>query len=123
MTAWSIERMTPSGWDRVRAVRLRALRGAPDAFGTTYAEDAVRPPASWRERLAAPDAVTFLATADGRDVGLVVGTPYEGRAGCAGLFAMWVDPDERGRGVGDGLVGAVVEWATRSGFERILLDV
>ena len=28
-----------------------------------------------------------------------------------------------GRGVGDGLVGAVVAWAKRNGYARVLLDV
>ena len=35
----AIERMTPEGWQRVRAVRLRALLDAPDAFATMLAED------------------------------------------------------------------------------------
>jgi GNAT superfamily N-acetyltransferase len=112
--------MGPEGWARVRAVRLRALADAPDAFGTTLAEDEARPPASWRSRLEARDVATFVAVVEGRDVGLAVGAPYDG---VAGLFAMWVAPEARRRGVGGALVGAVVEWARGGGHPRVLLDV
>ncbi|MHC5010036.1 MAG: GNAT family N-acetyltransferase [Planctomycetota bacterium] len=120
---WRIDRMTPEDWERVRAIRLRSLADAPDAFGTTLAEDEVRPLAEWRTRLENPEAATFLATADGEDVGLVTGVAYDGRPGAAGLFGMWVAPESRGHGIGGALVDAVVTWARAAGFDRILLDV
>ncbi len=123
MELWKIERMGPGGWERVRAVRLRALADTPDAFGTLLADDAALPPDAWRRRLAASDGATFLAAAEGRDLGLAVGRPYEGFAGAAGLFGMWVDPAARGRGVGGALVDAVTDWARGAGYARVLLDV
>ncbi len=115
--------MGPDGWERVRAIRLRALREDPDAFGTTLAQDAVRPPEVWRERLAGGATATFLVRSAGADVGLAVGSPFRGREGAAGLFAMWVAPEARGKGVGDRLVEAVVLWARSIGYERVLLEV
>jgi ribosomal protein S18 acetylase RimI-like enzyme len=122
-TTCAIERMQPDGWQRVRAVRLRALADAPDAFGTTLAEDEARPLAVWRTRLEAPEAATFVAIVDGLDVGLAVGRPHDGREAAAGLFGMWVAPGCRGRGVGDALVDAVIAWAQAGGYRRVLLDV
>ena len=121
-----IERMTHEAWERVRAIRLRSLADAPSAFAVTLAEDAARPAASWRERLAASDAATFVARADGADgadVGLVVGASFRGREPAAGLFAMWVAPEARGAGVGARLVDAVVAWARERGHPRLLLEV
>jgi len=118
-----IERLGASDWERVRAVRLRALAEAPDAFGTTFAQDEARPPEEWRARLADPRAATFVATADGKDVGLVTGRKYEGYDGAGGLFGMWVAPSHRGRGIARELIDAVVAWARDSGFNRLLLDV
>lgn len=115
--------MDAEGWARVRAVRLRALTEAPDAFGTTLAEDECRSREEWRARLEDPDAATFLASSEGHDLGLATGSRYHGRTGAAGLFGMWVDPAHRGRGIGDALVDAVVAWARASGYERVLLDV
>ena len=118
-----VERIGLDGWERVRAVRLRALRDAPDAFGMTLAQEQARTPASWRERLTDPAAATFLAVDGQADVGLIVGRAYEGEPGAAGLFAMWVAPARRGRGIAQGLVDAVVAWARAGGFRRVLLDV
>jgi GNAT superfamily N-acetyltransferase len=41
----------------------------------------------------------------------------------ADLTSMWVDPGERGQGVGSALVAAVVDWARESGFEQVFLWV
>ena len=125
MPGWLIQRSTPDDWQRVRAIRLRALADAPDAFGTTLAEDEARPLAEWRERLTRGGSATFVATQveGGADVGLVTGAAYDGRAGDAGLFGMWVAAPFRGRGVASALVDAVIAWARASGYHRLLLDV
>jgi ribosomal protein S18 acetylase RimI-like enzyme len=36
---------------------------------------------------------------------------------------MWVAPEARGRGVGEELITAVVDWARASSFARLALDV
>ncbi len=123
MPGWTIERLGPSEWERLRAVRLRALADAPDAFGTTLARDEARPPEEGSARLADPGAATFIAIADGEDAGLATGRDYEGQEGAAGLFGMWVAPSHRGRGIGGALVDAVVAWARARGSGRVLLDV
>jgi ribosomal protein S18 acetylase RimI-like enzyme len=115
--------MGPAQWERVRAIRLRALADAPDAFATTHADAAARPPEHWRERLADDASRTFLASVAGEDVGLVVGSVYREAPGSAGLFGMWVVPEGRGRGIARALVATVVAWARAAGYRRLLLDV
>lgn len=118
-----MRRAVVADWERVRAIRLRALGDAPDAFGMTLAEELDRSEASWKARLDDPGIATFLATSGDRDVGLVVGGRWDDEPDAAGLFAMWVAPEARGTGVGGALVDAVVGWARDLGRRRLLLDV
>ena len=55
--------------------------------------------------------VTYLAIDDNDDaVGLVVGFVSQ-EPGVADLMSMWVHPNNRGTGVGDDLVRALVAWS------------
>ena len=100
---------------------MRALRDAPDAFGSTAAEEAARPPESWKEQLS--ELPTFVAVIEGRDVGLVRFDPDEECSETGWLDSMWVSPEVRGSGVGGALIDAVIEFATSAGFARLELDV
>jgi GNAT superfamily N-acetyltransferase len=118
-----IERIGPEGYERVRDVRLRALVDAPDAFWVTAEQEAATTAAEWRQRLARPDAATFVASRDGADVGLAVGAPHHEHEGDAGLYAVWVAPQARGSGAGSALVQAVVDWARAAGHGSLRLEV
>ncbi|MBX3465895.1 MAG: GNAT family N-acetyltransferase [Planctomycetes bacterium] len=116
-----VARLTPVEGERLRALRLASLRDAPHAFASTHEEAAARPPESWRQQLV--ELATFVAVADGVDVGLVRAGPFTEDAGAAMLLSMWVAPQARGAGVGDALIDAVVDWARDEGFARVVLDV
>lgn len=64
----------------------------------------------------------FAAVVSDRVAGLAAGgdSTY---TGTAALTSLWVDPSARGRGIGDSLVVAVLEWAKDAGFEQVLLWV
>jgi GNAT superfamily N-acetyltransferase len=116
-----IERLGAGEGERLRAIRLRALQDSPDAFATTYQEAAARPPESWERQV--EELATFVATAGGRDLGLVRGAPHE-RIGDAGyLISMWVAPEARRQGIGSALIDALLQWATTRGLTRLILDV
>ena len=116
-----IRRLAAEEAPRLRAIRLRSLAEAPDAFATTYDEAASLPLSSWTAQLR--KIVTFVAVVDGEDVGLVRGARDDSHADAAWLISMWVSPEVRGQGVGEALIDAVVEWARGSGARRLLLDV
>jgi GNAT superfamily N-acetyltransferase len=117
----SIIHVGPTDWRRQRTIRLRALADAPDAFAGTLAAEQQLTEADWKARLEREDAAMFLAvSSEGADLGLAVGAPY---GTVAGLYAMWVAPETRGRGVGGRLVDAVIDWATRRGHAAVRLDV
>lgn len=116
-----IARLRPGEEERLRTIRLRALRDSPDAFGSTAAEVAARAPESWAEQLSA--LPTFVAVSEGRDVGLVRFSPDEELGDTGWLLSLWVSPAARGTGVGAALVDAVIQLAASKGLARLLLDV
>jgi len=119
----AVERVGAEDWQRVRALRLRTLDDAPDAFWVTAQEEAATSSAEWRRRLLRSDNATFVAHDNGVDVGLAVGAPHYEDEGDAGLYGLWVAPEARGRGVGHALVQSVVMWAGAAGYPCVRLEV
>jgi ribosomal protein S18 acetylase RimI-like enzyme len=115
-----VRRLQPAEWAAYREVRRSALRDAPWAFGSTLAEADRLSEADWRQRLT--DRAIFVARVRGLSVGLVAGVAAE-TPDAAELISLWVDPDWRGRGIGDQLVSTVIDWATEHGFRTIQLWV
>ena len=118
-----VRRLTPDDVDILRDVRLRALEDAADAFWTTYALEAAYGAEDWRRWLTS--AALFVAE-DGTGapaVGLAGGIADPRRTGAALLVSMWVDPEHRGTGLADRLVGAVTAWAASEGRTALRLHV
>ena len=103
-------------WPALRDIRLHALREAPDAFSSTYADQVLLGEAHWRQRISGgglflayvpavspPEASTF------EPAGMAGG--YQEAPGVVELISMFVRPQARGRGVGEALIDAVIGWA------------
>ncbi len=120
-TGAKVEPLGPHEARRLRDVRLRALRDAPDAFETTFESAAGWADDSWAQQLASLPA--FVAVRGGSDVGMVRGAMDEDRADTAWLISMWVAPEARRHGVGGLLVDRVILWAREQNLARLLLDV
>jgi ribosomal protein S18 acetylase RimI-like enzyme len=122
-----VEVVGPDRWRQVRELRLAALADTPDAYGMTLDHEQGQPETWWRERLQREDAATLVASIvgerDARPVGLSVVGPWNGDAEAVGLFAVWVAPAGRGRGVGDALISVAIEQARGRGARRLLLHV
>ncbi len=116
-----IVRFTRADAPRFRALRLRALRDSPNAFGSTYERASSRSLDDWARGI--EDLATFVAVADGVDIGMVRGARDRDEASSAWLISMWVAPDHRRTGVGNALIDEVVGWARAEGYSRIKLDV
>jgi len=116
---WKLRRLLPDDWAEFRALRLRALADAPDAFGSTTAEAERLTDGQWRHRLGS--RMTIAAESGGTLVGVGAGTTEEPPG--AELVSMWVDPAWRGQGIGDALVRSVERWAIEQGFSRLRLWV
>ena len=121
-----IRRSRPSEWEALRDLRFRALRSDPLAFGSTLAEELNFDDRRWRQR--ALDGAQSRASsqwvaevASGRLIGSVVIAEVEDQV-C--VFAMWLEPRYRGRGIGAHLLDTGLRWA-RSTFpgRSVYLDV
>lgn len=115
-----IQRLTPGEGPRLRTIRLRALRDAPDAFASTFAEADALPPDAWEQQLV--ELATFVAVLDQSDVGMARGATLDDEL-VGFLISVWVAPEARSQGIGEALIDAVVAWARQSGLERLLVDV
>ena len=74
----------------------------------------------WRSALV--DRARFVAESAGEVIGTVGGGASD-VTGSAALTALWVAPAARGRGVGEALVNAVLEWAKDADHEQVMLWV
>jgi GNAT superfamily N-acetyltransferase len=105
----------------LRELRLQALRGAPEAFGSTYEREVGRSTSDW-QRWMSPGA-TFILYAPEEARGMVAGQRDETDPAGVHLMAMWVHPKIRGSGGAGELVSAVVGWAKSEGAKYVRLKV
>ncbi|GHH50910.1 GNAT family N-acetyltransferase [Lentzea cavernae] len=112
-----IHQVAPDEWRLWRDIRLEALSSDPEEFGSTLAVEQEFDEAEWRERAAEGLKVVAL---DDDPVALVAATAKpEGLY----LYSMWVRPSHRGRGLGEGLLKAVLAWAVQEGWKVVRLRV
>jgi ribosomal protein S18 acetylase RimI-like enzyme len=122
-------RLEPDEWPRFRDIRLRSLKDSPEAFGGTYEGERGSDETRWRGWVTGDgwegDVAAFLAEdpATGGSIGIAVCALFDAEPGTAHLFAMWVDPGARNRGVGRALVRAVVARAKQRRAHELMLCV
>jgi ribosomal protein S18 acetylase RimI-like enzyme len=123
----SVRRIEAEDWALARALRLRALADAPDAFARTLDEELAMPEARWRERAQANElgvsSAGFFALYAGGACGLAVGVWCAGETPSVELNALWVAPEARRTGAGRALIEAVCDWARERGAARVELEV
>ena len=119
----SLRRLGVDDWQLWRSLRLQALTEAPYAFGSSLSDWQGKGDTEtrWRGRLA---DVPFNIVADWQETaaGMASGTAPT-PTGSVELLSMWVAPFARGRGVGESLVTAVIQWARQERASRVDLAV
>jgi ribosomal protein S18 acetylase RimI-like enzyme len=122
-----IREVRPAEWRSLKRLRLRALKTDPDAFGRTLDEERAQPDTAWQEWAAEGWGLgaqaTFVAVDGDRWLGIGVCVIPRAETRTATVFAMWVDPSARRRGVGQQLLRALTEWASSREAEELLLEV
>jgi ribosomal protein S18 acetylase RimI-like enzyme len=117
----------PAEWETFRDLRLESLEESPDAYGSTLARERAADETAWRGWLTGEgwnaDLVALVAEEDGSPAGIAVCARFHDDPSVAHLFAMWVRPSSRGRGLGRALVAAVIERAAGFGVDELVLRV
>ena len=115
---YRIRPVTAADVGALREMRLEALRLHPVALTADLAQEEARPAEEWRDLIA-------RSVGEGRDVLVVADAAGHGLVGMAGVYTakqpklahagtvwgMYVRQPFRGRGVGQALATACVEWA------------
>ncbi|RLV04413.1 GNAT family N-acetyltransferase [Streptomyces griseocarneus] len=119
MPTLTVRVLEPSDWRVCRALRLAALTDSPQAFGSTLSREQALTEDQWKRRL--ENRNQFVAHEDGEPCGLA--GLFRSAPGTLELVSVWVRPASRGRGVGDLLLSAALDWAEAHGSGEVRLWV
>lgn len=106
----AIRKLHPDAWRIYRAIRLEALEQVPHVYGTGLHQAQALTDTQWRQRLADPDAGTFVALNGEEAVGMAGWflPPGANQRHLAMVIGVYVRDGHRGHGVGRRLIEAVV---------------
>jgi GNAT superfamily N-acetyltransferase len=123
----TVRRATPQDATRVRALRLEMLTDTPLAFVERIDEAVARSHRQFRARFTDQSTGTasaqFIAEAGGRLVGHAGGMTVGQAPEVSLLYAVYITPEWRGRGLLRQLVDAVGGWSREAGRPRLELEV
>jgi ribosomal protein S18 acetylase RimI-like enzyme len=109
-----------------KALRLRALKDTPKAFGSTYARESALTDSDWMERAAkwnGERSILYLAMDDHVGCGIAGTHLDQSDPTRAHLISMWTAPEYRHRGIGKLLVNEIMNWAQVRGAATLVLLV
>lgn len=122
MSILEIREIAADGWQAMRDIRLAALQDAPLAFASTYKREAAFAEADWQHRISGGgNFLAYAAEFGAQPAGIVGG--FQTEPGTIELISLWVTPPARGRGIGQALVEAVIDWARARQASRVHLWV
>ena len=127
----TIRPVHPADLAAFRAMRLEAVRDYPLAFTADLAETSARPIEWWRDlisRNGGDGTASVVMVADAGEGGLAGMTglfsPTQPKlAHAATIWGVYVRPSFRGRGIGEQLLRACIDWARAKNFTTVKLSV
>lgn len=93
-----VELLEPNDWQRLRAIRLQALKESGPAFGGTLEGESAESESDWRSKFIKNDYL--IASVDGKDVAMLSIEVLDGDFGATcWIGSCWSNPDYRGKGL------------------------
>ena len=119
-----IKILLPDQWQLYRNLRCGALAEAPYAYSSTLEEALKRSDEDWqqltRQYASDPNSITYFAFEDELPCGMAACVVDGGEAE---MFAVWVDPAFRRKGVGGQLVEFARNWSESRGARKLKVGV
>lgn len=113
---------TLNDFERLRALRLAALKDAPAAFGAKYEDEIKKPESEWSDRLV--NTHWCFAVVDGVDVGLLaVDRAEKDRNSDCWLSSWWLSEGLRGSGITKLMLNWVEQLCIENNWQKIGLGV
>ena len=108
--------------DRLRELRLAALKDTPDAFGAKYEDEVNKPISEWQDRL--KNTHWCFVVADGVDVGLLaVDRAEKDRNSDCWLSSWWIKDEFRGSGIPKLMLSWLEQLCRENNWKKIGLGV
>ena len=110
-----IETLSFSQWQEYKELRLRALETEPQAFLSSYEEEAAYPDGKWQQRLEQAGKgkswIFFARSLNGKLVGMIGGYRDDNdlKNHSAQIWGVYVDRQMRGRGIAKALMARMLE--------------
>ena len=117
-----IEKASATEAERLKSLRLAALKDAPYAYGAVYEVDKDKPISFWQQALV--DSNWFFTSIDGVDIGLIgVEKAAEDRGSKCWIFGWWIEQSFRGQGVAALMLNAIDKFCIENKWQRQGLGV
>ena len=108
--------------DRLRALRLAALKDTPDAFGAKYEDEVNKPISEWEDRL--KNTHWCFVVSEGVDVGLLaVDKAEKDRNSDCWLSSWWIKDEFRGSGIPKLMLTWLEQLCRENNWKKIGLGV
>jgi RimJ/RimL family protein N-acetyltransferase len=117
-----IEKASASEAERLKSLRLAALKDAPYAYGAVYEVDKDKPIDFWQQALV--DSNWFFTSIDGVDIGLIgVEKAAKDRGSKCWIFGWWIEQSFRGQGVAALMLSEIDKFCIENNWQRQGLGV
>lgn len=117
---YSVRPFAEHEWQKMKTIRLEALKNEPGNFGGNYADNLALSDEEWQQRLQKSDQKFFALCAGDEIVGMTgvyLKTPEE-----ATLIASYIRAEYRGKGLSRLLYEARIDWARKAGAKTVIVS-